>query len=474
MRKVQGTYKRELNFSYFILEEQAMEGTQYYQMKMVTENKISHLLPVSIHHFNGENQFYYDISGKQTLACIFEKREIEAGQLVQILSGLSKALTELENYLLDENYLCLEPEYMYMNVNTEQLFLCFYPFEETDFCRSIQKLSEYLLNHINHQDEQTVNMGYQLYRLTRENNFVFLQIVGEILQENENSEKEKFYEKNMYEGNICENRLESSDTYMLKQQWEIEEGEEDRRPQKKSSSVSIREFKIPALCFLFLILGGAGYILYQYMSWQLEGTDSLSVFLGTRDMILAAGAAFVGLAGFFLLFLYKKILEGGRVNREEEQESIRKQMEREYFAIRERAYEEEQVPLGDIEEEMPEKPLKCEETVLLQENMYKEEGILVEKLKRFDKKPPVKIILNNFPFIIGKLEGAADYVLLDKSVSRMHAKFIKNPNEDMVYLMDLNSKNGTLKNGIPLEANELVPLTAEDEITFGKVTFTYH
>lgn len=127
-----------------------------------------------------------------------------------------------------------------------------------------------------------------------------------------------------------------------------------------------------------------------------------------------------------------------------------------------------------MEKEEPEKLLKYEETVLLQENMYKEEGILVEKLKKFDRKPPVKIILNNFPFIIGKLEGAVDYVLLDKSVSRMHAKFIKNPNEDMVYLLDLNSKNGTLKNGIPLEANELVPLTAEDEITFGKITFTYH
>ncbi len=474
MRKVQGTYKREMNSSYFILEEQAMEGTQYYQMKMVTENKISHLLPVSIHPFNGENQFYYDISGKQTLACIFERREIEAGQLVQILSGLSKALAELENYLLDENYLCLEPEHMYMNVNTEQLYLCFYPFEETDFCQGVQKLSEYLLNHINHQDEQTVNVGYQLYRLTREDNFVFLQIVEEILQENENSEKEEAYEKSMYKENFRENRLESPDTYMSCQQWEMEEGEEDGQSQNKGSSVSVKEFKIPAFCFILLILGGAGYIIYQYMNWQQEGTASLSVFFGTRDMILAAGAAFVGAVGFFLLFLYKKILEGGRVNEKREKESMQKQMEQEYFSIRKRAYEDEQEPAEVMETEEPEKLLKYEETVLLQENMYKEEGVLVEKLKRFDKKTPIKISLNNFPFIIGKLEGAADYVLLDKSVSRMHAKFIKNPNEDMVYLMDLNSKNGTLKNGIPLEANELVPLTAEDEITFGKVTFTYH
>lgn len=215
-------------------------------------------------------------------------------------------------------------------------------------------------------------------------------------------------------------------------------------------------------------------MIYQYSNRPLDRFFSVSEFFATRDMILAAGAAFVGIAGFFLLFLYKKILEGEKENGTEEKESIQKLQEQEYFAISEKAYEKEYDELEEIETEAAGRFQKYEETVLLQENRYKEEGVLIEKLKRFDKKQPIKILLNNFPFIIGKLEGAADYVLLDKSVSRMHAKFIKNPDEDMIYLMDLNSKNGTLKNGIPLEANELVPLTAEDEITFGKVTFTYH
>ncbi|MCM1161808.1 MAG: FHA domain-containing protein [Roseburia sp.] len=500
---MKGTYRRELNSSYFILEEHAMESAQYYQMKMVTENKISHLLPISIHNFNGENQFYYDISGKQTLACIFEKREIEAEQIMQILSGLSKALKELEGYLLEEDHLCLEPEYMYMNVNTEQLFLCFYPFEEADFCQSIQKLSEYLLNRIDHQDEQAVNIAYQLYRLTREEHFAFIQIVEEILKENENSEKKKnewkepyidkagacetppcqssgdrayeynVYEHNAYEHNAYEHKAYEHKTLEQKTLEPLEREYENASLQGQTPQNPIKIFKIPAFCFLLFILAGAGYIAYQYGNRPLDSLFSVSAFFGTKDMILAAGAVFVGIAGFFLLFLYKKILEGGKEN-ETEEENIQKQQEREYFAISERAYEKEYDELEDIETEAAERLPRYEETVLLQENRYKEEGILIEKLKRFDKKPPIKIPLSNFPFIIGKLEGAADYVLLDKSVSRMHAKFIKEPNEDMVYLMDLNSKNGTLKNGIPLEANEIVPLTAEDEITFGKVTFTYH
>lgn len=65
-----------------------------------------------------------------------------------------------------------------------------------------------------------------------------------------------------------------------------------------------------------------------------------------------------------------------------------------------------------------------------------------------------------------------DYVLEDNSVSRIHARFTLR--DDVVYLTDLNSTNGTLKNGIRLEPNEMTMLEADDEITFGRLTFTYH
>ena len=74
--------------------------------------------------------------------------------------------------------------------------------------------------------------------------------------------------------------------------------------------------------------------------------------------------------------------------------------------------------------------------------------------------------------MIGKLEGKVDFVLDDPSISRIHARISKEGNR--LYLMDLNSKNGTSKNGIPLSVNEAVLLEAEDEIKFGKLCFTYH
>ena len=107
-------------------------------------------------------------------------------------------------------------------------------------------------------------------------------------------------------------------------------------------------------------------------------------------------------------------------------------------------------------------------TVLLAECEYKEERCLVSA----DRKKTV-ISLTEFPFVIGKLEGVVDYVLTDKSVSRMHVKFMYHEDDDTVYMQDLNSTNGTYHNGIRLEGDEILPVYAQDEIRIGKRVFVY-
>ena len=106
-------------------------------------------------------------------------------------------------------------------------------------------------------------------------------------------------------------------------------------------------------------------------------------------------------------------------------------------------------------------------TVLLQENCYTEQRILVGRIRGRQR----QIDLSSFPFVIGKNKEQADYVIEDSSISRLHARFTLR--DDIVYLTDLNSTNGSMKNGIRIQPNELVELQAGDEIKFGRVTFTY-
>lgn len=66
---------------------------------------------------------------------------------------------------------------------------------------------------------------------------------------------------------------------------------------------------------------------------------------------------------------------------------------------------------------------------------------------------------------IGKRKEEVDIVLEDISVSRMHARIIREG--DFMCLVDLNSTNGTYKNGVRLQPYEKRKLEAEDEIIIG-------
>lgn len=72
---------------------------------------------------------------------------------------------------------------------------------------------------------------------------------------------------------------------------------------------------------------------------------------------------------------------------------------------------------------------------------------------------------------IGKKKGEVDAVLEDSSVSRMHARITREGEE--YYLEDLNSTNGTFKNGLRLQPYEKRKLEAGDELKCGRVTLIF-
>lgn len=72
---------------------------------------------------------------------------------------------------------------------------------------------------------------------------------------------------------------------------------------------------------------------------------------------------------------------------------------------------------------------------------------------------------------IGKRKEEADIVLDDMSVSRLHARIVKE--KEKYYIEDLNSTNGTFKNGLRLQPYERRELEPEDEIRTGRVIMVF-
>lgn len=93
------------------------------------------------------------------------------------------------------------------------------------------------------------------------------------------------------------------------------------------------------------------------------------------------------------------------------------------------------------------------------------------KLYALDPRNKKHIDLTHFPYTIGKMAGCVDCVLTDASISRLHARIERK--EGRLFLTDMNSTNGTYKNGLQMGPSETLEIEPGDEIRFGKLNYCY-
>ena len=109
----------------------------------------------------------------------------------------------------------------------------------------------------------------------------------------------------------------------------------------------------------------------------------------------------------------------------------------------------------------------CGATVVLTQDDEPEKEITLYS-RNADK--TIRIPLGNLPVTIGKLEGCVDKVINDKSISRIHCRFDKDA-DGRISIVDLNSTNGTFRNGLRLSAQEKNFIEEGDEVKIGRICF---
>ena len=123
-------YKRELSHSYLVMEDIPQELSGHYQYRMILRNRIPGLLTSSERYMEGRSCLYYDISSRQSLGQMYLSAKIGIKEIRGIIDNLAQVLDTMSEYLLEERFLILEPEYIYMDLETEQLFFLYYPFRK--------------------------------------------------------------------------------------------------------------------------------------------------------------------------------------------------------------------------------------------------------------------------------------------------------------------------------------------------------
>jgi len=277
-------------------------------------------------------------------------------------------------------------------LESNMFFFLYVPYYEGG--NSFLKLLEYLVDHVDYEDETLVEYVYKMYEQCEKKGEAYLQ--GQIFE----------------------------DAKVLDVEYEEKSGIED---EKTEIYTGVADFKSDVV----------GEELPLSEKSELEKVKSKDEKTGIRSF-----------------------WDGKKRKNKYAREQYRQKMQMEmegYQVAEESVYQEYKSPEKE----------EYGKTVYIEIPVDKEKA--VPKLYTMDGR--VVVQLTRDAYLIGKKKEDVDLVLDDFSVSRIHARISRG--ENGTFLEDLNSTNGTFKNGIRLQPYEKRKLEEGDEIKIGKISFMY-
>lgn len=432
---IEAKYYKDFRHNYLIIKNEDIPADTY-QCKMITGNRIEGLIPCMERHINGETLLYYEITSKQSLASLYEDNRITMEQLNKLFWQIKRTWDGISKFLLKESSLVLRPEFIFADIETEEYMFLYYPFETEE--NYIVLLLEFLADRVNSEDKDAVEVTYKMLELAVKDQFV----LDEVLEWFKEDSAERMRE----EREDREYEKEYDNTFLTEPFEEEYQGlQEDKGKVEKKKRYN--EKTAYAGMIVSMVLEGILYYIYSVFS------------LSEKMMIyLYGGAAMLGMLFLtsVLGVLYMKVFHGNlpiwdRIStfRNEEREEEKPYQN---IIISEKVQEQAKQAYGN--------------TIFIPWTENCE-----NKLYGAGRGNKNHIDLNRLPLTVGKLAGSVDMVIDDQSISRRHVKFARDGNK--IYMTDLNSTNGTFKNGLRLLPNTSEALEPGDEIRLGKLKFIY-
>lgn len=395
----------------YLRREKEPEGS--FELAMLLQNPLPGLLTCRQQEINDQAYLLYDVTSCKALGDWWMGRGLQEKEIKSFVREVIHILRECERHLLDREKVVLKPELIFCDMDARQYYFLYDPFLKPQAGENLRSLAQYMVEQVDYNQQSAVDLVYRIYEGVTGSNSTL---------------------------RTLEQCLESPDEWAES----LPEDEEETENIQKAVEFPIeseagergenRKFWIQkgalAISFIALLLGIWG--LYRYELTRRE------LFAVAGIMILAVITAGCSLFSW----LYR-----GRKDEETQELSAND-------------YRMAEPDSRDTDTE-------SEKTVYL----ARSELLGQRGLQGMGQERQRWISLGSLPFVIGKKAKFADYVLEDDSISRMHARFVKE--DDRMFIMDLHSTNGTYVNGVRLEPDCKVEIQVGDQIGLGKLNFTY-
>ena len=430
-------YVRSLNCNYerILLDKKPEE--KRYQYCILNRGGIKGLLPCSLRYINGLAYLYYDISSRQNVTQLYNGRCITRKWMNDFMWSFKQTQQELSRFLLDIGNVLWYPEQIFQDLESNIFSFIYVPYYEGE--ESFIKLIEFWVEHIDYDDDVLVDCVYHMYEQLERNGAVYLQArifedvkcleerkADEIL--NLSSETVHLTDEEAKDIASKENENWSDSGKNLSSSSKIpsencrnqSDDRKDQSTDRKNQSDDRNNQQD----------NGMSQINNLSLAEKNEKEDKTEK------------------KGIFSIFENRK----NRSKKLREDYSMTMQQVMSGYAVAEDvAYCAEDYGRTVFVEENQEDMEKFH-------GLYTPEGRLLANIE--------KSMMS-----IGKKKEEVDLVLEDTSVSRIHARIMDDKGD--IYLEDLNSTNGTFKNGLRMQPYEKRKLETGDEIKCGKVILIF-
>lgn len=412
-------YRKSSNKNQLVLSDFNISSfTENYLCKMVTNNKIPGLLPTDLQIVNSLPTFVYDITSKHSLSSYLEDKKMNYSLLTNTLLNIHKLCDQLEIYMLDNIYILLSPEYIFLDLESLEPDFCFCPILEGNLSdktllSQLMEFLDYTIGKLDYDDRDCVAMAYTLHQKCTSQSFTLKDLT------------------------IYDFSKEKEPT--------VEAAPITSTPVIPAESVNPTELNhtFP------LILG-----LPPYLTAALAGVLIISIILMTGSIYLYFIARGISRTMFFSMMIAGPVIFFLSIP---------------YFIKKKKYYEflKEDIlpPKESVSKDSEIMPIG--NTILIDHQPNKDIPHLVYTGSDFSQ----DIDLDFFPFTLGKLPDTTNCIISSPLISRLHARFYLK--ENCYYVEDLNSSNGTFINGVSITPHTMTEIFDGDLLTFAHFTYIF-
>lgn len=432
--------RHDINKNYLIVHGQ-QEGD--YMVQMLDGNKIKGFLDMEVREIDNQSHYYYDITGKENLSQKTAREKWKYEEIVKLVAGILEAVGKAREYLLSEEYFLLEPEYIYREIGSGEVYLCYAWSERKNINQQFTQLFSYFLNAVDYEDEQAVQLVYKLYDVSREEQCT-LQRLWSVF-ETANPEISRA-EDELCHKEIKQNlEVEGKKYKRFQGKLCMEKREEQLSSEGKKKKGVVRKLKPERNDTSFL---GKFHKLLKKMSGETEEADSRTKNTGitTKKTTVTAKETSI------------KTKEKAVTSRQEKKQSV---------SLLKKDIAKIPSSIGDSTKLTKQKHTVCslsEGNVELAKKAY-HCHLLPEDQRQST------ITMGKFPFYIGRFQKDTNGLKEIVSISRMHCKI--EHLEGKYYVSDLHSTNGTYVNRIKLTEGNKKELKEGDELSIADIKYRF-